>query len=116
MIAGPPTAAVPVPDSVRSLAKGAVVRAVWRNELGGITFQLGSGHGRRFAKWQPWGASIDLAAEAARLSWASQFTAVLAVLELGADEQGSWLVTQGSPVTARCPSAGWPNRGRPWWR
>lgn len=97
MIAGPPTVPVPVPASVRRLARAAEIRAVWRNELGGVTFQLGNGRGRRFVKWQPPGLPIDLAAEAARLSWAGKFTPVPPVLALGADEQGSWLMTEGLP-------------------
>jgi kanamycin kinase len=41
--------------------------------------------------------SIDLAAEAARLDWTGRFTPVPVVLELGADEQGIWLATEGLP-------------------
>lgn len=67
MIAGPPTVSVPIPDSVRALADTAGIRPVWRNELGGVTFQLDRAAGRRFVKWQPRGCPIDLAAEAARL-------------------------------------------------
>ena len=97
MISGPPPDPVPVPASVRRLAGDATIRPVWRNELGGVTFQLGSGSGRRFVKWQPPGVSIDLAAEADRLNWAGKFTPVPGVLELGADEQGNWLHTEGVP-------------------
>ncbi|MFI9602969.1 aminoglycoside 3'-phosphotransferase [Streptomyces sp. NPDC052043] len=73
------------------------MRAVWKNELGGLTFQLGLGDTRRFVKWTPAGSGIDLSAEAARLRWAARFTAVPHVLDEGADETGSWLVTRGLP-------------------
>jgi kanamycin kinase len=97
MISGPPPDPVPVPATVHRLAGVATIRPVWRNELGGVTFQLGAGSGRRFVKWQPPDVSVDLAAEAARLSWAGKFTPVPRVLELGADEQGNWLLTEGVP-------------------
>ena len=79
------------------MAGVAAIRPVWRNELGGVTFQLGEGSGRRFVKWQPPGVSIDLPAEAVRLSWAGKFTPVPRVLELGADGQGDWMLTEGVP-------------------
>jgi kanamycin kinase len=97
MISGPPPDPVPVPATVHRIAGVATIRPVWRNELGGVTFQLGAGSGRRFVKWQPPGVPIDLAGEAARLSWAAKFTPVPRVLELGADEQGNWLLTEGVP-------------------
>jgi kanamycin kinase len=97
MISGPPPDPVPVPATVHRIAGVATIRPVWRNELGGVTFQLGAGSGRRFVKWQPPGVPIDLAEEAARLSWAAKFTPVPGVLELGADEQGNWLLTEGVP-------------------
>jgi kanamycin kinase len=84
-----------IPAVVRALAGDREPRAVWRNELDGVTFQLGTGPDRRFVKWQPPGTPIDLAAEAARLNWAGRFTPVPRVLELGADGRGSWLVTEG---------------------
>jgi len=92
---GQPLDGTAVPTPVRTLAGAAEIRPVWLNELGGMTFQLGTGAGRRFVKWQPAGVAIDLAAEAARLSWAREFTPVPRVLELGADEWGSWLLTEG---------------------
>jgi kanamycin kinase len=74
------------------------VRAVWRNETGGLTFQVGAGVGdaREFVKWTPVG-SVDLGAEVARLRWAVAFVAVPEVIGEGADEGGSWIVTRGLP-------------------
>jgi kanamycin kinase len=91
--AAAPTAPVEVPDAVAALAAGDAVRAVWRNEVGGLTFELTGPTARRFVKWVPAGCGIDLAAEAARLAWAEPFTPVPRVLTAGADADGSWLVT-----------------------
>src|ERR1700731_4723391 len=40
MSAGVPRGRVPVPASVKALAGGGPLRAVWRNELGGLTFEI----------------------------------------------------------------------------
>jgi kanamycin kinase len=57
MISGPPPDPVPVPATVHRLAGVATIRPVWRNELGGVTFQLGAGSGRRLPnspfRWLP---------------------------------------------------------------
>ena len=100
-----PDAGTPVPARVLALAGGGAVRPVWVNELGGITFEVGAGDRRRFVKWSPAGSGIDLAAEAARLSWAAAFTPVPRLLGQGVDPTGSWLVTAALPgemaITAR---------------
>jgi hypothetical protein len=94
-----------VPAAIEALAGGRPLRAVWRNELGGLTFEIGTGADRRFVKWAPAGSALDLDREAARLAWARAFTPVPAPVELGADEAGSWLVTAAlrgeSAVSAR---------------
>ncbi|WP_312858070.1 aminoglycoside 3'-phosphotransferase [Pseudonocardia pini] len=90
-LAGAPRDDVPVPAAVRRLAAGTVPRPVWRNEIGGLTYEL---PGRAYVKWSP---TVDLAVEAERLTWAGRFTAVPRVLEQGADEDGSWLVTAALP-------------------
>jgi kanamycin kinase len=97
VIAGPPETDAVVPVPVLRAAAGGAVSAVWENELGGLTFRLGDGPGRRFAKWAPVGSGIDLRAEAVRLGWAAAFTRVPRVLDVGADETGAWLVTAGLP-------------------
>jgi kanamycin kinase len=96
MDSGPPPG-LPVPAPVAAAAGTAPVRPVWVNELGGVTFEIGTGHRRRFVKWAPAGNGIDLAAEAARMSWAAAFTPVPTLLAHGADETGSWLVTGALP-------------------
>ncbi|MEU1943203.1 aminoglycoside 3'-phosphotransferase [Streptomyces sp. NPDC020125] len=97
VIATSPQGPVQPPRIVAELAAGQPVRAVWKNELGGLTFQVGLGDTRQFVKWTPVGSGIDLAAEVARLRWAARFTVVPRVLGEGADEMGSWIITHGLP-------------------
>ncbi|MBW3575406.1 MAG: hypothetical protein KY450_11135 [Actinobacteria bacterium] len=80
--------------------------AVWQNELGGLTFEVGSGEERFFVKWAPKASGVDLAPEAARLRWAIAFTPVAQVLDEGADESGSWLVLTPLPIWCRPRDAG----------
>jgi len=91
------TQPVETPATVDERAAGRPVRAVWRNELGGLTFQIGTGAAREFMKWTPAGNGVDLAAEVVRLRWAVAFTVVPDVLDEGSDESGSWIVTAGLP-------------------
>lgn len=70
-----------MPPAVRDVAGDDVVRPVWGNELGGLTFALGAD---RYAKWSPPGGP-DLAVEAARLRWAGAYAAVPTVLEARTD-------------------------------
>jgi kanamycin kinase len=65
------------------------VRAVWINELDGVTFAFGA----TYAKWAPAGSAVDLDQEAVRLRWAAPFTPVPHVVEVGHDDEGSWIVT-----------------------
>lgn len=93
VIASAPVDDVAVPPVVARLAGADAVRAVWRNELGGLTFELTGASERRFVKWLPAGAPADLTAEAVRIAWAAPFTPVPRVLDAGSDDDGSWLVT-----------------------
>ncbi|MPQ96352.1 phosphotransferase [Modestobacter sp. I12A-02628] len=70
---------------------------VWRNELGGLTWQLGDGPARRFVKWSPAGTGPGLGREAVRLRWAARYSPVPTVLASGADVDGEWMVTAGLP-------------------
>lgn len=89
-----PHDAVVVPDSVLVLAGGDRVRAVWRNGRGGLTFALGAPGHSRYVKWALHGSGLDLSAEAVRLDWARSFDVpVPEVLGVGADTEGSWLVS-----------------------
>jgi kanamycin kinase len=86
---------VAVPPAIRLLAGRDRLRPVWRNELGGLTFEITGVGGRRFAKWAPAGSGLDLASEVPRLRWAASFTPVPEVLDTGSDETGAWLLTAG---------------------
>ncbi|HET9974030.1 MAG TPA: phosphotransferase [Streptosporangiaceae bacterium] len=74
-----------MPPPLLTLAGGDPVTPVWVNELGGITFAVGAGSGRRFVKWAPAGSRLDLAAEAARLRWAVRYIPVPVPLGEGSD-------------------------------
>lgn len=101
-LAGPPPEEdVEVPGAVGTLARGAPIRPVWRNPLGGLTFSIDAdGPDPRFVKWAPAGTALDLSAEAVRLRWAGRFVRVPEPLEEGADAEGSWLVTRALPGTS----------------
>lgn len=94
---GPPPPGLPVPAPVAAEAGAARVRPVWANELGGVTYEIGTGAQRRFVKWAPRSSGIDLAAEAARMAWAAAFTPVPRLLAHRCDGTGSWLVTSALP-------------------
>lgn len=102
---------VEVPGVVATLARGATITPVWRNELGGLTFRLGEPGGPggldgvRYVKWVAAGTpEIDLAGEAERLAWAGRWVTVPRVAEHGADADGAWLVTEAVPgVSAMDP-------------
>jgi kanamycin kinase len=94
--AGPPHNPT-IPKTVADLAGSRPLRAVWENELGGLTFEVGTGTVRWFVKWAPVSSGIDLGVEAARLRWAHAFTPVPRVLDQGSDDTGSWIVTTPIP-------------------
>jgi kanamycin kinase len=87
-LARTPRGDVPVPAAVLRVAAGRPLRPVWTNVLGGLTYEI---RGHCFVKWAPIGA--DLGPEAERLAWAAPFAAVPRLLDHGADDDGSWLVT-----------------------
>jgi kanamycin kinase len=92
-----PREAVEVPAPVLAVAAGRTLRLAWRNELGGLTFEVGTGPGRCFVKWTPVSSGIDLDREVSRLEWAVRYTPVPVVLDGGADGDGSWMVTAALP-------------------
>jgi kanamycin kinase len=85
-----------LPAAVRELAAGRQVNLAWENE-DALTFEVGDGPDRCFIKWTPAGSPLDLAAEAARMTWAVAYTPVPRVLGLGGVREGSWLVTAALP-------------------
>ncbi|WP_212719387.1 aminoglycoside 3'-phosphotransferase [Blastococcus sp. CCUG 61487] len=97
MIAGAPREPVRFPTAVAALAGAASLVPVWRNELGGLTWRIGDGPDRRFVKWAPAGSGVRLEDEVERLRWAARFHPVPPVLDHGADDGGTWLLTRGLP-------------------
>ncbi|MGF1617094.1 MAG: phosphotransferase [Acidimicrobiia bacterium] len=85
----------PIPDVVLELAAGQDVELVWRNELGGLTFEFAD----RFAKWNPRTTGIDLDRERVRLGWLSPLHPAPCVISSGADKTAQWLVTAALPGT-----------------
>jgi kanamycin kinase len=85
-----------LPAAVRELATARRVCLAWENE-DALTFEVGSGPDKRFVKWAPARSPLDLAAEAARMTWAAAYTPVPRVLGLDADGEGSWMVTAALP-------------------
>ncbi|MCR2808675.1 MULTISPECIES: aminoglycoside 3'-phosphotransferase [unclassified Microbacterium] len=87
-------AQLPPPARVRILARGAGLVPLWRNEIGGVTFRTDDD---RVIKFGPRNAETSFRDEAARLRWASAYTSVPRVLELGGDATQEWMVTVALP-------------------
>lgn len=84
----------PVPDQVIALAGGRELRPAWRNDFGGLTYEIvGAG---QFVKWSA-DSRLDLTAEAARLRWAVKYVSVPRVLSAGRDGDEEWLLTAALP-------------------
>lgn len=86
-----PLTDAPVPPLVRRLARGAQVRPIWENKLGGMTFRTDD---ERFIKVGPVHLETSMADEAERMSWAAPFIRVPTVVEQGDDGETEWLVTR----------------------
>jgi kanamycin kinase len=82
---------VPIPAVVASIAAGRPVKAVWVNELDGVTFEVDGGAEYVKVATAEW--AHLLVAEAERLRWAASYVRVPRVL--GAGE--GWLHTAGLP-------------------
>lgn len=89
-----PLEPVRVPAMVAQLAAGAQLTPVWRNGHGGLTFRTDDD---RYIRWGPRQLETSFAAEAKRIEWATPFTPVPHVLELGGDETHEWCVTAALP-------------------
>ena len=84
------------PAAVLKLAGSREVTLAWQNDYAS-TYEVGAGADRCYVKWSPAAKSLDLEAEAARMTWAAPYTPVPRVLAQGADDAGSWLVTAALP-------------------
>lgn len=93
-----PSSPPALPAIVARFAVGRPVRAVWVNELGGVTFRVDSGMGAgcEFIKVARRGTA-DFANEARRLRWAAPYLAVPRVLGVGVDGDWAWLHTDALP-------------------
>ncbi|CAA9210959.1 MAG: aminoglycoside 3'-phosphotransferase [uncultured Acidimicrobiales bacterium] len=97
VLASEPDDAVAVPPVVGAFAAGRPVKAVWRNTLGGLTFEVGVRPDHCFVKWSPRSSGIDLGAEIARLEWAGRFTSVPRIVGHGSDDDASWMISEPLP-------------------
>jgi kanamycin kinase len=94
---------VAVPSAVVELTAGRPLRPVWQNQLGGLTFEVGSGPDRCFVKWAAASTGLDLEVEAERMRWLAPLSPAPEVLGAGhvvdgdPAETGSWLMTQPLP-------------------
>jgi kanamycin kinase len=91
------TQPVEIPAMVREVAPGRTLTLVWENEVGGLTFEGVGEADRVFVKWAPRGSGLSLQDEAERLRWARPFTPVPAVVDLGEDADGGWMLTTALP-------------------
>ncbi|GAB3596181.1 phosphotransferase [Microbacterium tumbae] len=85
-----PGADLTVPGRVRDLARGAALKPVWENGIGGLTFRTDDG---RFIKWGPHDPEANMRDEAERMRWAGRWICVPEVIEQGEDAGHEWLVT-----------------------
>lgn len=88
-----PTGPMPIPGVVAAIAGHRSVTAVWVNELGGMTFAVGSDPAVEYVKVYPEGDTHLLADEVERLLWARAYAAVPIVLGSGT----GWLHTAALP-------------------
>lgn len=82
---------------VRRIAGDRAPLQVWHNQLGGLTYVLGTGERREFVKWCPLHVEFDLELEARKLTWAAGYVSVPRVLGTDRDVDGQWLHTAGLP-------------------
>ena len=82
-----------LPPIVKVLAGTTEPELVWRNELNGLTFRIGS----RYLKWNPPSTGVDLEREFVRLEWISARHPAPRVVDYGRDADAQWLLTEGLP-------------------
>ncbi|WP_433382494.1 phosphotransferase [Actinoplanes sp. CA-142083] len=88
---------VEVPAAVSAVAGGRPLRPVWKNALGGLTYEISGVDERFFVKFAPTGSGLPLRQEAERLAWASRYTPVPRVVDSGEDPSGFWMLTEALP-------------------
>lgn len=87
-----PVGDVVIPPAVAEIAGEVALHCVWRNELGGLTFEIPGVS--RFLKWAPASSDLPLLEEATRLRWARRYASVPEVIDAGtAADKSTWLLT-----------------------
>lgn len=88
---------VRVPALVTRLASGRELEPVWRNEIGGVTFRLGSGTSVDYVKVGPPHPEHNPASDTERLAWVGAYVVAPEPLGWGIDDGLAWLLTRGIP-------------------
>lgn len=86
-----------IPPPLAAVIGDATAEMVWRNELGGLTFELRDPAQRRFLKWAPAGSGLQLGAEIERLSWLGGRWPAPRVISHGSARTGEWMLTTAVP-------------------
>lgn len=96
-----------IPAPVLERADGRPVELAWRNEAGGLTFEVDGEH----VKWSPRASGIDLDRERIRLEWIADRHPAPRVVAWGEDDVAQWFVT-GSLPGQSAVSPEWQPRAR----
>jgi kanamycin kinase len=97
-LARAPVAEVEMPAAVKRIVGLRAARCVWRNAVGGLTFEIPDSD--QYLKWAPARSRSRLLEEATRLRWVHPFTPVPDVVDAGtADDGSTWLLTAKVPGT-----------------
>ena len=100
-----PTEPIDVPERVAEIAGSRSLRAVWNNELGGVTWAADDIH----IKWNPNTTGVDLSAEIERMAWLRTRVPEVrcpAIIEHGTDNNQQWLVTETISARTAVAAAG----------
>ncbi len=82
-----------------TVAAGRVARLVWENEVGGLTYEVGTGSDRCFVKWTPTSSGIELGKEAARLVWAARKPSVVYASSISCSGGPMWPIWKKWSIT-----------------
>lgn len=92
-----PTGRIEVPGLVLELAAGRPVEPVWRNQIGGVTFRLGTGAATEYLKVGPPHPEHEPVSDAERLAWVGTYVVAPEPIGWGLDDGLAWLLTRGLP-------------------
>lgn len=80
------------PLQVQRILGGRSAVPVWRNELAGVTWQIGDGDQREFLKVGPVHPEFDVASDVERLRWLVPYVPVPVVLGADVEDGVAWTV------------------------